>query len=206
MKKYITARPETIVSIVQFGRFPSRLPTYLEGSRLILFDTVNLALKEIHTLLDQIFIIEVNELRASVSSADDQKNQVRSAGGATIIATESIEKIICYSEKGNNLLKRLLKDIRPPNIEINAAIFLTPQTEHKHKIEGLSTDLPEKKPRITLESNSSILFQPSPPYINQQTNCTSAFASSSLNARVAKNSNTTTSSSNSAALFSHTGT
>ncbi len=150
MKHYIAARPETAASIIQFGRLPEKLPSYLEGERLVIVDIASQSYAHMRTARDQIFIIEFD------IADPTQKNIVQPA---------LFQKIFCYSVKGEKLLRRLLKDIRHPIIEINSAVY-TSQIEVTHAEEKTMLESPAKKQR-TLSACHSTMFSPprSPPSI-----------------------------------------
>ncbi|MBP9727401.1 MAG: hypothetical protein KBD83_08075 [Gammaproteobacteria bacterium] len=149
MKHYIAARPETVVSIIQFGRLPETLPGYLEGERLVISDVASQSFTHIRTALDQIFIIEFD------ITDPTQRNIVQPA---------FFQRIVCYSVKGEKLLRRLLKDIRHPVIEINSAAYAS-LVSATHVQEQSVLESPAKKQRTLSVCHSTVFSPPRSPSI-----------------------------------------
>jgi hypothetical protein len=129
MDKYITAWPETTVSIIQYGKLPDVLPSYMNDSPVELHDTAKLAAHQNSTNFHQLFVIAIDP--SIIFSTCDVIFKA--------INIECVEKIISYSERSEGLLKNLLPDHKRPLLAKQPDCF----AEAKKNLEKLSKiDLP----------------------------------------------------------------
>lgn len=174
MKKYLATRPETICSILQAGKLPETLPSYLKGQLLFFFDSPQEAALNSSTNSHQTFIVQL-ELRSSVSainSSSQQKKRALDSDTNAISSSEcsrfqpaAVEQVICYSERGEKILKNLLKQQRMPAIIVDATLFtLSCTTITNSSSSGYIPYSPDtKRSKTVLASSPSSLFSANSP-------------------------------------------
>lgn len=144
MKHYIAARPETVASIIQFGQLPKKLPSYLEGEHLVVVDVASQSFAHMRAPLDQIFIIELN---------------ITDPIRKSVIQPELFQKIMCYSVRGEKLLRRLLKDTCHLEVEIKPSVYSVEvacaPVEEKPTVKS-----PAKKQRTMVDCHAAVFSPP----------------------------------------------
>jgi phosphatidylserine/phosphatidylglycerophosphate/cardiolipin synthase-like enzyme len=142
---YLAARPETVVSIVNYGTLPEELPKYIKNNFLLCSQTISDCFEE-NAIYPQFFILKLNipEIHQA------QKKLIF----LEQLETNTIQQIFVYSQRGMNLLNRLFGGNCPLPIAIAPNIYPdTPQPSKKRPREEV---LEEKKP----ESKRQALNKP----------------------------------------------
>lgn len=170
MKKYLAARPETICSILHEGKLPQSLPTYLRDHQLYFFDTPQEAALNSSTNLHQTFIVQCEAENSESTIPDltfpkkrslDQGKQDLSFHDEFRLLIETIEQVICYSERGEKTLRQLLKNHPHPTITIDPDRFsCKTSTAHRSALDETSSSPAPKQARNTLSDNASTTFSP----------------------------------------------
>lgn len=121
---YIAARPQTIVSLVNTGRFPDQLPDWIEPKVLTLFEKPDDAVNSIKVPeLNQLFLMQIELPESERTNMIKVSTSHLSMFQMAQIATDWIQKVITRSKNSEKLLRRLLNDEITVGIEVNAQWF-----------------------------------------------------------------------------------
>ena len=131
---YLAARPETIISIVREGKFPSNVPVWLQPKRMECFSKIISSIRTSTTNFNQTFILELEipepidiTLLTIIYSAEEQGHFDSIV--AKQINPEWINRILVYSIISVRFLNNLFSNECPKNIVICPDVF--PQEEIK---------------------------------------------------------------------------
>ena len=125
---YVTARPETVVSLVKTGFFPNELPPYIKKTKeIICYKEIILCAQTSNTPCHQTFILEI-DIPTSIYSVLLTPDNTEGSDDRPIILypikPEWIQKIIVYSQQGQRLMARLFKNECPKRVELNPNVYL----------------------------------------------------------------------------------
>lgn len=133
---YIAGRPQTIVSLLKIGRFPDKLPSFVEPKELVLFSDYREAIVSIKVPnINQLFLVEVEITSKEgfiVPCSPKDKMVIQTSN----ISTNDIKSIILNSKTAENLLLKLL------NNEVHVPIKLDPDLFVNNRSQTITKDLP----------------------------------------------------------------
>ena len=127
---YLVVRPETVVSVVQSGKLPNKIPDWLKLNSLVCAHKVEDSFDDNTTFLDQAFVLEL-----------DIKHQDEFLFLESFLSTD-IKRIFTYSQRGKNLLNRLFNQNCPLPIIIQPDIYPKPPEQSKKRALDESSALP----------------------------------------------------------------
>ncbi len=123
---YVTARPETVVSLVKTGLLPDKLPFYIRTKEIICYRKNILCAQTSGTTYHQTFILEI-DIPTSIYSVlfvpDDTEKNDDTSLILYPIKPDWIQKIIVYSQQGQKLIARLFKNECPKRVELNPDVY-----------------------------------------------------------------------------------
>lgn len=145
---YIAGRPQTIVSLLKIGRFPDKLPSFVEPKELVLFSDYREAIVSIKVPnINQLFLVEV-EITSKEGFIVPYSAKDKMVIQTSNISTNDIKSIILNSKIAENLLLKLL------NNEVHVPIKLEPDL-FVNRSQTIIEDLPPLKSQV--ESNVRII-------------------------------------------------
>lgn len=130
-KYYLVAYPETVIAIVNNGKLPDKLPSYIKNKYLICRKNLRDIEQDIICTLHQAFIIELDISSECFQSQSQSQFHYQEPDTnpdafqiAKFIDTNWIKKIIVYSQRANKLVQRLFNGSISIAVEINPDAFI----------------------------------------------------------------------------------
>ncbi|MEK6731402.1 MAG: phospholipase D-like domain-containing protein [Pseudomonadota bacterium] len=152
---YVATRPETVLSMVKRGCFPTLCPAYVNPKKILFSADINTCVRTSQATHQQTFILELNcpaslDEDALIGAGDEQPYAISQ------IRTDWIKQIIVYSEASKKLLERLFTEVCPLPIVINPGCY--PQRppdasprffQRDEKTEKDKKQVPDDRPLVT---------------------------------------------------------
>lgn len=113
---YVATRPETIVSLVNAGQMPAKLPSWMKANNITGFKDFVSSVSTSMTNNHQTFVLELALSDADLKQCICVEQNNRSSVTLAKIRADQIANIIVYSNRGQKLISRLFKGNCPKPI------------------------------------------------------------------------------------------
>lgn len=159
---YLAVHPQVSVSVIELGRLPEALPSWLGGGDLFCAKTLSACFQSYAGLAHQAFVLELD----LPEPAGLQINSL----ALREIDPKKIKRIFVHSEKSHKLLKNLFKQQCPINVVVEESVYPElPVESKKREREPEAVPFPEALPKKQslnppeqLSQTKPLFVQPSP--------------------------------------------